>query len=243
MKLPDRVILVTGAAKRIGRTIALRLARAGASIAVHYRRSAQAAEQTAAACRETGVAAETFAFDLDNAAQAGTLVKAVLTKFGRLDGLINNASIFERTTFDAFDYAEWERHLRVNVTAPMVLAHTAAGELRNRRGRIVNLHDAMTVRPWPDHLAYMVSKGALDTLTRGLARALAPDVTVNGVAVGVAAWPEHYDRPTRERLTRKIPLARAGSPEDVAEAVHYLLTAGEYVTGAIIPVDGGRSVC
>jgi len=121
-----------------------------------------------------------------------------------------------------------------------VLAHAARDALRQARGRIVNLSDAATARFWPDHVAYIVSKAALDALTGVLARALAPEVNVVGVAPGVAAWPEHYDQATRDRLTARVPLQRAGGPEDIAAAVHFLLTEGDYITGVVLPVDGGR---
>lgn len=242
MDLQDRVALITGGARRVGAAMARRLAGAGCHIALHYGRSQTDAEATAAACRAAGVQVATFAVDLTDTEATRALVPTVCEHFGRLDVLINNASTFERMTLDDFTLADWEHTLRVNLTAPMVLAHAAREELRRRGGRIINLCDVSTQRPWPDHLAYMVSKGGLDTLTRVLARALAPEVNVVGIAPGVAAWPPDYDQATRDRLTARIPLRRAGTPEDIAAAVHFVLTAGDYVTGTIIPVDGGRHV-
>lgn len=240
MELTDRVVLVTGGARRVGRAIALRLAQAGAELAVHYHTSAEPATSTVRECRELGRPAEAFAADLSESAATTALVAAVLRRFGRLDVLVNNASVFEPMTLEGFDLAAWERTLRVNLTAPLLLTHAARDALRSAGGRVVNLCDAATSRYWPDHLAYVVSKGALETLTGVLARALAPEVNVVGVAPGVAAWPEHYDHPTRDRLTAKIPLQRPGSPEDIAAAVHFLLREGDYITGVVLPVDGGR---
>jgi pteridine reductase len=240
MDLTERVVLVTGGARRVGRAIALRLAEAGSRIAVHYRSSAVEAAQTAEQCRAAGAVAEVFKADLADPAAAVKLVQGVRARFGRLDVLVNNASVFEPMTLDELDLGRWEQTLRVNLTAPLVLAHAARDALRQARGRIVNLCDVATGRAWPDHLAYIVSKGALETLTRVLARALAPEVNVVGLAPGVAAWPEHYDQPTREHLTRRIPLQRAGTPEEIAAAVHFLLREGDYITGVILPVDGGR---
>lgn len=240
MELSGRVALVTGAARRVGRAIALRLAQAGCNVAVHYRGSAADAVATVDACRAAGVRGEGFAADLGDAAAGRRLVQEVLARFGRLDVLINNAAVFEPMRVDEFDVARWERTLRINLTAPMVLVDAAREALLRARGRVINLCDASITRPWPDHLAYVVSKGALETLTRALARALAPEVNVVGIAPGVAAWPEHYDVARRERLTARIPLQRAGSPEDVAAAVHYLLREGDYVTGVILPIDGGQ---
>ncbi len=242
MELRDRVILVTGSARRVGRAIAVRLAGAGATIAVHCRQSGADAADTAERCRAAGGRAEVFTADLGDPAAATGLVQGVVARFGRLDVLVNNASIFDPMTLDEFRLEDWERTLRVNLTAPLVLAYAARSALRAAHGRVINLCDSATARATPDHLAYIVSKGALETLTRVLARALAPDVNVVGVAPGVAAWPEDYDQQTRDRLTRSIPLQRAGSSEDIAATVHFLLHEGDYITGAIVPVDGGRSL-
>ncbi|MFN0134704.1 MAG: SDR family oxidoreductase [Phycisphaerae bacterium] len=242
MELSDRVVLITGGAKRIGRAIALRLARAGCNIAIHYRRSRADAEATVAGCRALGVDADLLAADLANAAQTATLVPWVTRRFGRLDILINNASEFPRMALDDFDAAVWDRVMHVNATAPMILAHAAAPELRRRRGRIVNLCDASTARPWTSHLAYSASKAALECVTKMLARTLAPDVNVVGVAPGVADWPDDYGADVRAKLTTRIPLQRAGTPDDIAAMVHFLLADGDFVTGSIIPVDGGRGI-
>ncbi|MFQ5805517.1 MAG: SDR family oxidoreductase [Phycisphaerae bacterium] len=242
MELRGRVALVTGAAQRVGRALALRLAEAGCHLAVHYGRSADNAAATAAACRARDVQAEAFQADLSDPATAGQLVQSVLARFERLDVLVNNASVFERMSVAEFDLEAWERALRINLTAPMLLTHAACPALRRAGGRVINLCDAATARPWPDHLAYIVSKGALDTLTKVLARALAPQVNVVGIAPGIAAWPESYNQETRDRLAAKVPLRRAGTPEGIAAAVHFVLSEGDYITGAILPIDGGRSV-
>lgn len=240
MILEDRVVLITGAGRRIGQAIALRLAGAGCPIALHYLNSRTEAEATAHDCRATGVRVELFHADLQDAGVCEQLIRDVLSNFGRLDVLVNNASVFEPMTLETFDLAAWQRTLQVNLTAPMVLAHAARDALRQAQGWVINLCDAATAHPWPDHLAYMVSKAGLETLTRALARTLAPEVNVVGVAPGVAAWPEHYDQRTRQRLLRKIPLQRAGTPEEIAAVVHFLLQDGDYITGSIVPVDGGR---
>jgi pteridine reductase len=242
MELRDRVVLITGSAKRVGRAIALRLAEAGATIAVHCRKSALEAAETAERCRQVGGRAEVFTADLEDGAAAPRLVQSVEARFGRLDVLVNNASIFEPMTLDEFRLEDWDRTLRVNLTAPLLLAHAARKALRTAHGRIINLCDSATVRASPERLAYVASKGGLETLTRALARAFAPEVNVVGVAPGVAAWPENYDQSTREHLTRPIPLQRAGTPEDIAATVHFLLRDGDYITGTVVTVDGGRSL-
>ncbi|TWT45121.1 Glucose 1-dehydrogenase 2 [Phycisphaerae bacterium RAS1] len=242
MELKGRTALITGAARRIGRAIAVELAGCGCDVAIHYHSSAGDAERTADACRKAGVRAELFSADLADAGAPPRLVQQVLAAFGRLDVLINNASLFEVQTLDGWTAAAWERVLRVNLTAPIALAFEARDALRTAGGRIINLCDAAAARPWPDHLAYCVSKGALETLTRVLARALAPQVNVVGIAPGVAAWPEDYDEATRRRLTQRIPLQRPGSPEDIARAVAFVLREGDYINGSIIPIDGGRHI-
>lgn len=240
MQLEGRVALVTGAARRVGRAIAVMLAAEKCRVAIHHRGAAADAEEAAEACRKAGAEAAVFQADFAREAGARQLARDVLARFGRVDLLVNNAATFEPDSIDAFDPAQWERTLRVNLTAPLLLAWELRDVLRAARGRIVNLCDAAADRPWPDYLSYSVSKGALDSLTRALARALAPEVNVVGVAPGVAAWPESFDAALRSRLTARIPLARAGTPQDVAAAVRYLLKDGDYVTGVILAVDGGR---
>jgi pteridine reductase len=238
--LAGRVALVTGGARRVGRAIVERLARAGCHVAVHYHSSGGEAAEAVQACRTAGVEAESFAADLADAASTAQLAPAVLSQFKRLDILVNNASVFDPMKLDDFALAAWDQTLQVNLSAPAILAHCARDALRAARGAIVNLCDASISRPWEDHLAYSVSKGGLLTLTQVLAKALAPDVRVVGVAPGIAAWPDDYCDKLRTRLTAKVPLQRAGAPEDIAAAVEFLLRDGDYITGTVIPIDGGR---
>lgn len=241
MDLNGKVALVTGAARRIGRAITLRLARGGCDVAVHFGRSLDEAEETARQCRAMGSRAAVFQANLADIAATQALVPRVVEELGRLDVLVNNASIFEAMGVADFDPARWELTQRINVTAPMILTHAAAAVFAKQGGggRIVNLCDSATARPWRGHLAYLASKGAMDTLTRALARALAPGVNVVGIAPGVAAWPDHYDEALRERVTARIPLGRPGAPEDIAAVVHFVLAEGDHITGSILNVDGG----
>ncbi len=240
MELRQRSALVTGAARRVGRSIALALARRGCHVAVHYNRSRDEADAVVAECQALGVEALALSADLADPGACARLAHETLRRLGRVDVLINNAAVFEPLSLDGFTERDWQRILQINLTAPMQLAYLLRDELRARRGRIVNLSDAAVDRPWREYLAYAVSKGALDTLTRGLARALAPEVNVVAVAPGVAAWPADFDPARRAELTDRIPLRRAGQPEDIADAVCFLLERGDYITGATIPVDGGR---
>ncbi|MBK8914211.1 MAG: SDR family oxidoreductase [Phycisphaerales bacterium] len=242
MQLRGSTALITGASRRIGRAIAERLADAGCNLALHCR----TADQYAAACRDAcaarGVRVITLDADLSDPAAAAQLPQRAIAEFGRLDVLINNASTFEPMSLADFSVDRWQRDLAVNLTAPMILAHAAAAALRAARGRIINLCDAAAERPWPAYLSYCTSKAALESLTRSLALAMAPEVCVVGVAPGVALWPDSMDSAARERLLSRIPLRRAGEPKDIAELVHFLLEHGDYITGQVLRVDGGRAL-
>ena len=238
----ERVVLVTGAGKRVGAGIAQRLAQSGWTVGIHYRSSADEAAEVMAVCRSAGAKAETFCADLSEAEQVSDLVRQVEASFGRLDCLVNNASLFFPTPLPELTVEQFDQLYAVNLRAPLMLVQAAERALRTARGTVINLSDAGLQRPWVDYLAYMATKGGLDTLTAGLARALAPDVRVVGVAPGVAAWPDDYDQETRDRLTAKIPLQRAGTVEDIASLVHFLLHEGTYIDGVTIPVDGGRRI-
>lgn len=246
VKENERVALVTGAARRVGRAIALELARSGCDLAIHYNRSADDAEKLAAEIRLLGRRAATIEADLNQPVNWRGTVEQAVRALGRLDVLVNNASIFQTRapdTIEAFDPALWETMLRVNLAAPMGLVHAARGHLAGtRRGKIVNLTDAAVDRPWPGHLAYCASKAALTAMTKSLARALAPHVQVNAVAPGIAIFPESYSQELRQKLVSRVPLQREGTPEEVARVVRFLVDEGDYITGQVIPIDGGRSV-
>jgi pteridine reductase len=242
MDLHGRVVLVTGGAKRIGRAIALRLAQKGASLAIHYRSSGDEAAELAESIQRDGSSAAAFQADLADPDQTSRLVPAVVDRLGRIDVLINNASVFEPGRLEKMDVDQWNRHLAINATAPMILSQSAWPHLRKHGGTIVNLLDARAEKPMTNHVAYGVSKEALRTLTLTLAKAMAPEVCVNGVAPGVAAWPDDYDEDLKERILKKVPLQRVGGVDDVATAVKFLVCDGDYITGQIIAVDGGMSV-
>lgn len=230
----------------MGRAIVRELARAGCNVAIHHREAGAQAKELAAEVQRMGVRAVTIPGDLNDAGTWPIIVAQTLAELGRLDVLVNNASMFplhKADTIDEFDPTLWETVLRVNLTATVGLTHHACEALRaNGGGVIVNLCDAMADRAWPGHLAYCASKAGLATVTRGLARALAPDIRVFGVAPGVAVFPEEYSERLRDSLRRPIPLGREGTPEEVARLARVLLESGDYVTGEIVRIDGGRSL-
>lgn len=244
MELEGKAALVTGGGRRVGRAIVLELAAAGCDVAIHCHRSKPQAEQLAGQVAASGRRAIVIEGDLCEASAWPAIISGAAEKLGRLDVLVNNAALFTRPeadSLDAFDPAAWDHLLRVNLLAPVALCHHARQHLSARgEGVIINLLDIAARRPWPAHLSYCASKAALWSMTQALARALAPDVRVCGVAPGIAAFPEHYGPEMRRDLVERVPLGRAGTPEDVARATRFLVANGEFVTGEVVTVDGGR---
>lgn len=239
--LAGRAALVTGGAVRVGRAIALALARDGADVAVGYRDSRRAAQATAAELRALGVRAIALHADLARPADAARLVGAARRAFGRLDLLVNNAAVFARTPFAHVTPAQFDRFIAVNLRGPFFGAQAAVRAMGGRGGRIVNIVDVAAIRSWPGYVPYALSKAGLLALTRALAVALAPRIQVNAVGPGVVLFPERFSRPERAALTARIPMGRAGAPADVAAAVHFFATCPDYITGQVLYVDGGTT--
>ncbi len=242
MELASRVALVTGAGRRIGRAIALALAGRGMRVAIHYHRSREDAEGTAAAIRALGRECDLFGADLGDVAQARALPAAVAQRFGGLDVLVNSAGIMARATVEETTPDLWDTVMDVNLRSAFFMVQGALPFLRAAKGKVVNLADVGGLEPWPKYAAHCVSKAGVVMLTKTLALALAPDVTVNAVAPGAVLPPDEWDAASREHLARTTPLRRLGSPADVTAAVLYLLEGGDYVTGETIVVDGGRLI-
>ena len=242
--MQERAVLVTGAARRIGAAIARTLHAAGASVIVHCNRSRHEAEALADELNDVrGDSCAVVQADLLQVAALPRLAEDAARAFGRLDGLVNNASAFYATPIGRIDVREWEELIGSNLRAPLFLAQAAAPHLRAWQGAIVNIVDIHAERPLQDFVVYTVAKAGLAGLTRSLALELAPDIRVNGVAPGAIIWPEdglHFSDEERERILTQTPLERIGTPEDVAGAVKYLLFDAPFVTGEILAVDGGR---
>ncbi|MDR2011647.1 MAG: pteridine reductase [Rhodanobacter sp.] len=238
------VVLITGAARRVGAAIARVLHGAGYDLALHCRHSRAELDALIAAL-ETARPHSTHALqaELAEAERLPALVDAAVARFGRLDGLVNNASAFRPTPIGAITPTDWDELFAANARAPLFLAQAAAPHLAARHGAIVNLIDIYAERPLPCHSVYGMAKAALAMATKALAQELAPAVRVNGVAPGAVLWPEAgKDRGDRQALIARTPLQRCGTPEDVAGAVLWLLRDAPFVTGQIIRVDGGRSL-
>ena len=239
--LEGQVAVVTGAGRRIGRAVALRLAVEGARIALHYRRSKSEAEAVASEIVRRGGEALCIQAELSRVAEIDALFEKVEKRFGRLDILVNNAAIFSPTPLADTSEAQWNAILDTNLKAQFFCAQRAATLLKKTgRGRIINFASLGGLKAWPKYTAYSVSKAGVIMLTRCLARALAPDVTVNAIAPGTISFAE--DAPEIAELAiRSAPLRRTGSADDVAEAVVYLVAA-RFVTGQVLVIDGGASI-
>jgi pteridine reductase len=238
------VALITGGARRVGAVIARNLHAAGYDLALHCRHSIADAEALAAELQaQRADSVLLLQAELADIPALSRLVDDTLTRYGRLDALVNNASAFYPTPIGHADVAQWNELFASNAQAPFFLAQAALPALRSAHGAIVNLVDIYAERALADHPIYIMAKGALAAMTHTLALDLAPDVRVNGVAPGAVLWPSDgkpYD--DQAAMLARTPLGRAGTPEDVASAVLWLLRDAPFVTGQIIRVDGGRSV-
>ncbi|MGB4858246.1 MAG: pteridine reductase [Dokdonella sp.] len=238
------VALVSGAGRRIGATITRTLHGAGYDIAAHANRSRGELASLLAEL-ESIRPASTLAVhaDLADLSAPDLLVSATLACFGRLDALVNNASVFFPTPMGTIDSDQWDALFNVNARAPLLLAQAAAPALREARGAIVNLVDIYSERPLPDHPVYVMSKAALVAMTQALAIDLAPNIRVNAVAPGAILWPQDgSSTERRDDIIARTPLARAGNAEEIANTVLWLLRDAGFITGQIIRVDGGRSL-
>ncbi len=243
MTLAGRWALVTGAAKRVGRAIALELASRGANVVVHYGTSAADADATVAEIQALGREALALRADLQSTADIAALARDAEGRTGGVTALVNSASNYLRVPFDQLTEAVWDDSLDVNLKAPFLLAWHLGRAMRDRgEGAIVNIADWAGERPYNDYLPYCVSKAGVIALTKGLANALAPAERVTAVAPGPAMLPESFTPAQREAVQRATPLRRVGTPEDVARCVRFLVEEADFSTGALYHVDGGRMI-
>ena len=243
--MQGRIVLITGGAKRVGAAICRRLHAAGASLMLHYRRSAGEARLLQAELNH--VRADSVALiqaDLLDLNKLPAIIDRTLQKFGRLDALVNNASSFFPTPVGDITPQAWDDLIGTNLRAPLFLAQAAAPALRKTQGAIVNIADIHAERPLKNFVVYSVAKAGLIAVTRSLARELAPEVRVNAIAPGPILWPDDssFDELSRQRIVSHTPLKREGDPDDIAKAVYYLIAEATYVTGDTISVDGGRHI-
>ena len=243
MPLENQVALVTGAGRRIGRVIALTLARAGANVVVNYNQSRQDAHSTVKEIERLGVESMAVRADVAKPTEVKAMFRAVEKRFKRLDILVNNAGIFFPVWWEDLREKDWDRILGINLKGPFFCAQAAARIMkRHARGRIINISSLGGIQAWPKYMHYCSSKAGLIMLTRCLARALAPEIRVNSVAPGTILFPGEKRGPEMEKIIRSTPLKKAGRPEDIADMVLYLATSGDFVTGQVFVVDGGKSI-
>jgi pteridine reductase len=236
MDLSGKVALVTGAARRVGRAIAVELAAAGARLVIHHAASPTEAAELA---RSLGGATVVQA-DLRDRGAAARVIEVARAEQGGIDVLVNSAAGFEHAAFESLSDAQWDAMLELNLLAPMRLARAAAPVMRARgAGVIVNILDVAAFTAWRGFAHYGVAKAGLCMLTRNLALELAPVIRTVGIAPGTVLFPDHYSPSDRARVTARIPLGREGTPADVARAARFLCEQ-DYITGAVLPVDGGR---
>ena len=239
----NKVVLITGAAHRIGAVTARYLHDAGFNIILHYlssRSPAQALQKELNARRENSVVLVQADLLANNALTA--LAKEAYNAWQRLDVLVNNASTFYRTPIGSANDQHWDDLFGTNVKAPFFLAQAAAPFLRKTHGCIINMVDIHARRPLKEYSIYSMAKAALETMTKALARELGPEIRVNGVAPGAILWPDDLDEVTKQRIVSKTFLKRKGEPEDIAKAIRFIIEDAPYMTGQIISIDGGRSL-
>ena len=242
MQLTGKVALVTGAGRRLGRAMAKALADRHMTLALHYHGSEDGARELEQQIQRAGGRAACFHADLTDAEAAGQLPRQVVTQLGRLDVLVNSAAVMHRLSLEETTPEKWDSILDLNLRSVFFCTRGAAPALREARGKVINMADLAGLEPWPGFAAHSVSKAGVVMLTKVLARSLAPEVTVNAIAPGAVLVPEDYSAEERDRLARSTPLRRLGSPTDVIAALLYLLEGGDFVSGEVLVVDGGRLI-
>jgi NAD(P)-dependent dehydrogenase (short-subunit alcohol dehydrogenase family) len=235
--LTNRVALVTGAAKRIGRSLALALADAGADVAITYKDSSQQAQETVNDLKARGRKAAGFSCDVRSPQSVSSAMAAVIAEFGRLDVLVNNAGLFETAELESITVEQWDAMFETNTRGPFLVAQAAFPHLKAARGRIINIGSLGGLHPWATHGHYCTSKAALHMLTQTMAKAFAPEISVNCVAPGMIVNGEVS--PEYEHFEHKTPMGRNGTPQEVAAAVVFFATGPSFITGQILSVDGG----
>ena len=242
MELEGRVALVTGAGRRLGRAMASVLASRGMTIAIHHHASSEGAQELKKEIIASSGNAACFEADLTDAHAARALPERVVREFGRLDVLVNSAAVMHRLSLEETTPEQWDAIVNLNLRAVFFCTQGAAPALHASRGKVINLADLAGLEPWSGFAAHSVSKAGVVMLTKVMALSLAPEVTVNAIAPGAVLVPDEYDQEERNRLARATPLRRLGEPTDVTSALLYLLEGGDFVTGEVLVVDGGRYI-
>lgn len=240
--LSGKTVLVTGAAKRLGRAIALAAAQNGANVAINYRNSSLDAGRTVIDAASFGVRAHAFKCDVTDEASIRAMIKSVIVEFGRLDVLVNNAANYETVSFDKLTAKQWDAIFASNARGPFLVSQAALPHLRKTRGRIINMGSLGGIQAWATHAHYCSSKAAVHMLTKAMAKALAPEIAVNAIAPGMIDLGEKAAKPFMRRMAKQTPMKRNGTGEEIAAAAMFFATAPHFITGQILVVDGGLSL-
>jgi NAD(P)-dependent dehydrogenase (short-subunit alcohol dehydrogenase family) len=237
--LSGKTVLVTGAAKRLGRAIALAAAEAGANVAITYRTSAREAESLVAELAKHGGEALVLRCDVTDERSVSEMVKEAASELGGIDVLVNNAAIYETVAFEKITVLQWDTLFATNTRGPFLVSRAALPYLKKRKGRIINMGSLGGLRPWPTHAHYCSSKAALHMLTKVMAKALAPEIAVNAVAPGMIDLGEKAAAAFMKKMAKQTPMRRNGTAADIAAAVMFFAAAPHFITGQIMVVDGG----
>jgi NAD(P)-dependent dehydrogenase (short-subunit alcohol dehydrogenase family) len=238
-----KIALVTGAARRVGKAIALALAERGAHVAITYNSSSAEALATLGEIEGRGVQGLALQGNITRSGDVDAMVRQVIERFGRIDILVNNASNYYKTPFETLTEAQWDDLVGTNLKGTFLVCKRVGDEmLRMGAGKIINLADWAGFRPYKDYLPYCVAKAGVIALTTALAKTLAPQIQVNAVAPGPVLLPEDFGDHLRQAVVQATPLKRIGTPEDIAQTVVFLVEGSDFITGAVIPVDGGRLI-
>jgi NAD(P)-dependent dehydrogenase (short-subunit alcohol dehydrogenase family) len=242
MDLKGKSVLITGAGKRMGAGLAKAIAARGAKVGIHYNHSKKEAEAVAKAIEKKRGIAFLVQGDISNAKDCRRIVTETARALGGLDVLINNAAVFFKTPLSQTTEKDWDQTLDTNLKGAFFCAQAAAKIMKKSGGKIINIADWASDRPYKDYLPYCISKAGIIALTKGLARTLAPNITVNAISPGPILLPENFDGEEKKILINRTPLKRIGTPEDVINAVLFLLEGTDFMTGSTIVVDGGRLI-
>lgn len=237
--LSGKTVLITGAAKRLGRAMALAAAKNGADVAITYRNSARDAGRTVVDASSFGVRAFAFQCDVTDEASILAVMKEAAGELGRLDVLINNAANYETADFEKLTSKQWDAIFASNTRGPFLVSQAAVKHLRRQHGRIINMGSLGGLRPWPTHAHYCSSKAAVHMLTKVMAKALAPEIAVNAIAPGMIDLGEKSAKPFMKRMAKQTPMKRNGTGEEIAAAAMFFATAPHFITGQVLAVDGG----
>ena len=243
MDLENKNVLISGGVVRVGRAITLNLLSAGATVFCHYNSSEKEAASLQKQTENGPGKLHLIKGDLSSVAFAESLVDRVIKKSGRMDVLINNAAVFFKTPLGHVTEQDWDKLFQLNLKAPFFCAQKAGLHMKSHGGgKIINIGDPSGLNPWPSFIPYGLTKSGIISMTKGLAKALAPEVQVNCINPGPVMFPDHYSQEDQDRALRNTLLQKEGSPEDIARTVRFILEGSDYITGAIINVDGGRSI-